>query len=210
MLDKATLLLFLPAMLAITLTPGTDTMFVVASALGGGPKRGVLAAVGIISGGIVHLGAAAVGVTALVLGSAVIFTTVKFVGAVYLIYLGIRIFADRRPLKTADAPVIERTGPQRTVFRGFVTNVTNPKVALFVMAFLPQFVAPTRGPVWLQILELGAIWYGAALLWLSVVGVLVGSAAVVFAPSPRIVAWLRYAMASVFVALGARLALTTR
>lgn len=207
MLDKHTLLLYLPAMLAITLAPGADTLFVVASALRGGARGGVLAALGIISGGTVHIGFAIVGLSALILKSAIAFAALKYAGAAYLMYLGVRTLTAKAAIQSAQVP--ERGDLfAGVVFRqGFVTNVLNPKVALFVLAFFPQFVSPARGPVWSQLLELGVLWYAAGFIWLGFVGTLVGRAKRSAAPPPFVRSAFKYVTGCIFIALGIRVAL---
>lgn len=207
MLDQYTLLLYLPAMLAITLAPGADTLFVVASALRGGVRGGVLAALGIVSGGTVHIGLAIVGLSALILKSAIAFTVLKYAGAAYLLYLGVRTLLAKTTTDRVPAP--ERSDLRAgVVFRqGFLTNVLNPKVALFIVAFFPQFVSPARGAVWSQLLELGVLWYAAGFIWLGLVGTLVGRARRSAAPSRLLRTAFKYVTGGIFIALGIRVAL---
>lgn len=207
MLDTHTLLLYLPAMTAITLAPGADTLFVVASALRSGARGGVLAACGIISGGTVHIGLATVGLSALILKSALAFSVLKYVGAAYLIYLGIRTLLAKSsadPLVTAD---VQERSAAATFRQGFITNVLNPKVALFVVAFFPQFVSPARGPVWTQMLEMGALWYAAGLVWLGFLGFAIGRVRRAATPARWIRTAFKYVTGSIFIGLGVRVAL---
>jgi threonine/homoserine/homoserine lactone efflux protein len=203
--DAATLALFLPAMLAITLAPGSDTLYVVATALRGGARRGVVAALGIIAGGCVHIGFATVGLSALIVRSALLFATLKYAGAAYLIYFALRTLRarDEDPVEPSAAPL-----RKRSIFaQGFLTNALNPKVALFVLAFLPQFVSPARGPVWSQMLVLGALWYAAGLCYFTALALVVGRLRRIGTPSRRLRAGFRYATAAIFVGLGIRVAL---
>jgi threonine/homoserine/homoserine lactone efflux protein len=207
MIDESTLLLYLPAMLAITLAPGADTLFVVGSALRSGSRGGLLATCGIVSGGVVHIGFATIGLSALILHSAIAFTTIKYIGAAYLCYLGVRA------LLAGDLPSAAPPSDARThslFLQGFLTNALNPKVALFVLAFLPQFVSPARGPLWTQFLTLGAIWYVTGFLWLGTVGIVVGRARAFGSPSLILRRICRYTTASIFIALGIRVALSER
>jgi threonine/homoserine/homoserine lactone efflux protein len=204
MVDAPTLLLFLPAMLAITLAPGADTLFVVAVSLRSGARSGVLATAGTISGGIVHIGFATIGLSALIARSAEAFAVLKYLGAAYLIYLGVRTLLERGAPDSVERPPV----PARVVFaRGFVTNVLNPKVAMFVLAFLPQFVSASRGPIWSQLLELGALWYACGFVYLCAVACAVGRAGRSGALSRSVTARLKYASAAIFIALGIRVAL---
>lgn len=207
MIDGPTLLLYLPAMLAITLAPGADTLFVVGSALRSGARGGVLATCGIVSGGLLHIGLATIGLSALVLHSAIAFAAIKYVGAAYLLYLGIRA------LLAGDSTPARPKGEQSAhllFVQGFLTNAFNPKVALFVLAFLPQFVSTARGPLWSQFAELGALWYLAGFVWLGSIAIIVGRTRAAVAPTVVLRRILRYATASIFIALGIRVALPER
>lgn len=206
MLDAHTLILFLPAMLAITFAPGPDMLFVLAQSARGGAKRGLVAVAGIISGGFVHIGAAAVGLSALLVRSAFSFSVVKYAGAAYLVYLGLRTLLEREAVSEAfegraDAPT------SSPFVAGFVTNVLNPKVALFVLAFLPQFVEPARGHVGLQIAELGFIWYATGAVVFSALALAGGAFDVWRRRSPTAKALQRYLTGTIFIALGVRVAL---
>jgi threonine/homoserine/homoserine lactone efflux protein len=204
-LDTPTLLLYLPAMLAITLAPGADTLYIVASALRSGWRAGVFGALGIVAGGCVHIGAAAVGLSALIVKSATAFAILKYAGAAYLVYLGIRTLLARESASPGMPPVPART-PAQIFTQGFLTNVLNPKVALFVLAFLPQFVSPARGPVWAQLVELGAIWYATGFVYLSTVGIVVARLRRLTSPSTAARNAFRYITATIFVGLGIRIA----
>jgi threonine/homoserine/homoserine lactone efflux protein len=206
MVDGRTLLLYLPAMLAITLAPGADTLYIVAAALRSGWRGGVFGALGIVAGGFVHIGFAAVGLSALLVKSAVAFTILKYAGAAYLIYLGVRtLIARESVIPDAPSPLTEQS-PVRIFAQGFLTNVLNPKVALFVLAFLPQFVSPARGSIWSQLVELGALWYAAGFIYLSAVGILVGRLRRFHSPSAIVKKAFRYVTASIFVGLGIKVA----
>jgi threonine/homoserine/homoserine lactone efflux protein len=206
------LLLFVPAMLAIALAPGPDMLFVLAQSVRGGARRGLVAVAGIMSGGTVHIGAAALGLSALLVRSAFLFSIVKYAGAAYLVYLGMRTLLARDPSphvarsvgSPAEAtPAARAHGP---FLQGFITNVLNPKVALFVLAFLPQFVEPGRGHVGLQFAELGVLWYATAAVVLSAVA-LAGSGLDAFRRrNPLALRIERYVTGTIFVALGARAA----
>jgi threonine/homoserine/homoserine lactone efflux protein len=202
MLDLHTLILFVPAMLAIALAPGPDMLFVLAQSARGGVRRGLVAAAGIVSGGTVHIGAAAIGFSALLMRSAVLFSLVKYVGAAYLVYLGVRAFMAAEPVRE------NATSPHSSPFAaGFITNVLNPKVALFMLAFLPQFVEPARGNVGWQIAELGSIWYAVAAVILCGVALAGGKFDAWRRRNPFAQRAERYVTGPIFVALGARASL---
>lgn len=203
--DPPTLALFLVATITLNVTPGPDMLYVIANSIGLGRKAGVVSALGIGGGTIVHTFAGAVGLSALLMSSAVAFDVVRYAGAVYLLYLGIRSLISKET-KVVMSGV--RQVPLGTVFqRGVATNVLNPKVALFFLAFLPQFVDPSRGAVIWQFLLLGTMFNLSGTLVNTIVALLTGYAGDRFANNPGF-AWLqRWFTGSVFLALGARLAL---
>jgi threonine/homoserine/homoserine lactone efflux protein len=178
------LLLFVAAGLLLNLTPGPDVLYIVSQALRHGLRAGLVAALGITGGCFVHIFAAAVGVSALMLASSTAFSVLKWVGAAYLVYIGLRMLFSRAPKALVlDAVAGRERSPAsrqalKTIFlRGFWTNVLNPKVALFFLAFLPQFIAPTVEHKPLAFLLLGllfnfnALWvnmgWACAAVWLA-------------------------------------------
>jgi threonine/homoserine/homoserine lactone efflux protein len=153
-MDTATLALFTATALAIAISPGPGILYVAARTLAGGRSEGLASSFGTGLGGLVHVAAGAVGVSALVMASAEAFTLLKLAGAVYLVWLGIKAIREaRRPFEAT--PVT--TGTARAFREGIVVEALNPKTAAFFLAFLPQFVDPAAGPVWLQFLLLGLI-----------------------------------------------------
>jgi threonine/homoserine/homoserine lactone efflux protein len=206
MLDAHALLMFVPAMLAISFMPGPDMLFVLAQSARGGARRGLIAVAGIISGGTVHIGAASIGLSALLVRSAFLFSLVKYAGAAYLVYLGLRILFARDRCPAAAEPRDSSPGSAPFV-QGFITNVLNPKVALFVLAFLPQFVEPARGNIGWQIAELGCLWYATAAGVLCAVALAGGTFDGWRRRSPVARRVERYVTGTLFVGLGARAAL---
>lgn len=148
-----TLLAFTGAGILLNLTPGSDVMFATASGIAGGPRAGMAAGAGVGLGGFWHVGLAALGVAALLAAHPAAMTGLRWFGAAYLLYLAWGAWTAGPAQATTGS-----TSLLRAFWRGFVTNALNPKVALFVLAFLPQFTDPARGPVWQQILVLGAIF----------------------------------------------------
>jgi len=157
-----TLLLFATACLALLAVPGPAVTFIVARSVQQGRAAGLISVLGVHAGSVVHVAAAALGISALLASSAVAFTIVKYVGAAYLIYLGIQQL--RRPKEDADAPVPEPVPHWRLFRQGAVVNILNPKTAIFFLAFLPQFVVAGRGPVWVQITVLGLVLIALGIL----------------------------------------------
>jgi threonine/homoserine/homoserine lactone efflux protein len=152
MFDARRFLLFFAAALVLAITPGPGIFYVLARSLAGGRREGALSAFGTFVGGLFHVLAAALGVSAILAASAVAFHTVKYAGAAYLVWLGIRMIRSRNaesPPSTAE--------PAKGAFRqGILTEVLNPKTALFFLSFIPQFIAPEHRHVFLQFIVLGA------------------------------------------------------
>jgi threonine/homoserine/homoserine lactone efflux protein len=210
MIDLHELVLFIPAMLAITFMPGPDMLFVLALSAHGGARQGIVGVLGVITGGCIHTTAAALGLSALIFQSAFLFSLVKTAGAAYLIFLGLRtLFARDQAAQEAQAarPVSDDWTAYR---RGLITNLLNPKVALFVLAFLPQFVVPEHGHVGLQIATLGAIWFGFGLIVLSGVALAGGALEGLRRRSSLARTIERYVTGSIFLGLGLRVALPDR
>ena len=153
-MDLSNLALFLLAATAIAISPGPGIFYVAARTLAGGRGEGLASSVGTGLGGLVHVAAGAAGVSAVVLASAEAFAFLKIAGALYLVWLGIKTFRDSR---LAPDLRVEATGSRRAFREGIVVEALNPKTAAFFLAFLPQFVDPAAGPVWLQFLALGLI-----------------------------------------------------
>ena len=193
MLDERMLLLFVPAMIAFTLAPGPDTLFVVGSALRDGGRA-----------------LAAVGLSVLILKSALAFAIIKYAGGAYLVYLGVRTLLQRGVASPASVVIADPRSWKAIIARGFLTNALNPKVAMFVIAFFPQFVSPARGPVWSQMVELGVLWYVVSLFWLSFVGLTVGRLGQSATRTKQLQTVLKYAAGSIFIGLGLRVAIPDR
>ncbi len=157
-MDVTNFALFFLAALAIAVSPGPGIFYVVARTLSGGRAEGLASSVGTGLGGLVHIAAGAVGVSALVLASAEAFAFLKIAGAAYLVWLGIKTIREaRREARIAVDMHAESTGARRAFREGIVVEALNPKTAAFFLAFLPQFVDPAAGPTWLQFLLLGLI-----------------------------------------------------
>jgi threonine/homoserine/homoserine lactone efflux protein len=199
---------FLLAGLALNVTPGPDMLYVLATGSRAGRKGGVLAACGVGAGCAVHTCAAATGLSALLVSSAAAFTAVKWAGAAYLVYLGVKaIFA---PAGLAAAPDDAPAPDERVFRRALVTNVLNPKVAIFFLAFVPQFVDPSRGRVPLQFLVLGLSFCVSGTLVNALVGLAAGQVRRALAARPRFAQTLDRVTGAVFVGLGLRLVFQPR
>jgi RhtB (resistance to homoserine/threonine) family protein len=168
------LAIFVAAVMVLNMTPGPDAMYVLGRSVTQGRRAGMLSSLGTVSGAGVHVVAAALGLSAFLATSAHAFTVVKWAGVVYLVYLGIRTFFDKSGLAspaTADASgasgstVVKHRSDWTLFWQGVLTDVLNPKVALFFLAFLPQFIDPTAPNKVLAFLFLGSIVVGTGLIW---------------------------------------------
>ena len=157
MFDSTRFLLFLTAALLLAIAPGPGMLYVLARSLAGGKREGVLSAFGTFLGGMVHVLAAALGVSIILARSAVAFATVKYAGAAYLCVLGVRMILDARKDKPADEiPALSKPA-RNSLWQGVATEVLNPKTALFFLSFIPQFVNRSGGHVFLQFMALGTL-----------------------------------------------------
>jgi len=164
--EKAAFLTFLVAAFALNIAPGPDMLYVIGRSVGQGRKAGIVSTLGVFVGCWVHILAAAFGIAALLRSSPVAFNVVRYAGAAYLIYLGIKMFAQETDLASQQL----KTESLGAIFRqGAITNMLNPKVAIFFLAFLPQFIDAHRGSVAFQIVVLGLIFnVGGTLVNLAV------------------------------------------
>jgi threonine/homoserine/homoserine lactone efflux protein len=197
--DRGTLAVFALASLALAVVPGPAVLYIVAQSIHGGRRAGVVSALGVANGGLVHVLAAVIGLSALLAASAEAFTAVKILGAVYLVWLGVRTLLSRDD--RIGGRSAERT-LARTYRQGVVVNVLNPKTALFFLAFLPQFVDPhesTRG----QLALLGGIFVVIALTSDLVWALVAGTAGAVLRRSRAFLRVQRYVSGTIFVGLGA-------
>jgi threonine/homoserine/homoserine lactone efflux protein len=205
MLGTHDLWLFILSGLLLNITPGPDTLYIVARSTTQGFRGGAMAAMGIGAGTLVHILAAALGLSAILAASATAFTVVKIVGAAYLLYVGISLLRSRPSMQTAVE--VEKADLWTVFMQGFLTNVLNPKVALFFLALLPQFVdadAPSKA---LAFLFLGVIFDLNGTLWNLFVA---WSAARVTSGLAKssVTVWLNRSIGALFIYLAARLALT--
>ena len=206
--DHAAFFAFLVAALALNFAPGPDMLYVLGRSLGQGRKAGVVSALGIFVGCLVHITAAALGLAALLEASATAYNVIRYVGAAYLVYLGVRMLLNKQAqIALVNGNSSPPAGLTRIFTQGVITNVLNPKVAMFFVAFLPQFVNAARGPVVFQIAVLGLIF--------DVGGTLVNIGVALFAghignrlrQSARAARFQKWITGSIFIGLGIRLGL---
>lgn len=198
--------LFLVAGITLNLMPGPDTLYIIGRSLAQGRRAGLVSVLGISSGCLIHTTAAAFGLSAILVSSATAFSLVKWAGAAYLIFLGMQMFRPAQPALQDDLHPAASVD-LRTVYRqGLTTNVLNPKVALFFMAFLPQFVAPDRATSPLPFLFLGGVFIGTGTLWCLVLATTASTLSRSLRAQSGSLLLLRRITGTVFVALGLRLA----
>ena len=196
----STISLFLLAALGLLLIPGPSALYIITSSVTQGRRAGIASVVGIELASLIHASAAALGLSALLLTSALIFSVVKYLGAAYLIYLGVRTLLAREGSQQASIPAPRSFS--HLLSQGFLVNLLNPKTALFFYAFLPQFVNPARGAVAGQILLLGALFVLLASCTDSLYALLGSTAGQLFTRNVRFRRIQRYVTGSIYIALG--------
>jgi threonine/homoserine/homoserine lactone efflux protein len=203
------LALFVVASLVLIVTPGPDMIYVITRGIGQGRGAGLLSALGVSLGIIVHTTFAALGLSVVLRSSAIAFTLVKYVGAGYLIYLGLKSMRSKQTLLTSVRT--HQPAPQGAIFwQGVVSNVLNPKVALFFLAFLPQFVRPNGTSPAVQMVSLGLLFAVLGVIFLCGVGFFAGSIGHWLGQRPGVADKLRWVTGSIMIGLGLRLALPNR
>lgn len=203
--------LFLIAVTALNLTPGPDIAYVAGQSIAQGRRAGILSALGVSLGGCAHTVACAIGLTALIAASPGAFTAIKWIGAAYLTYLGIRMLLPAAgAVASGSAPAAPNLSRGTLLFRGFMTNASNPKVLLFYIAFFPQFVSADSPHKTAAFLVLGAVFVTLGLLNDCVVAWLAATAARAVRSKPAVRRWIDRVIGAGFIGLGVRLALTER
>jgi len=208
MIPLTVLPLFFVASWTLNIAPGPDMLYVIARSTGQGRRAGLVSALGITAGCLIQTSIVALGLASLLATVPLAYDLIKFVGAGYLIYLGLRmLFKRQNALLT---PQIGNTGLWRIFLQGVLTNVLNPKVALFFLAFLPQFTSPTYGSVPLQIIQLGLLFDISGTLVNIIVAVLAGSVGLWLKRQARATKILNWLTGGVFIGIGVFLALLQR
>jgi threonine/homoserine/homoserine lactone efflux protein len=208
MVDTTTLFAYMAVVLGFVFIPGPAVLLTVARATSSGARVGIATGAGIAAGDVLHTVMAMVGISAIIAASAVLFSVIKYIGAGYLVYLGVRAFLDKTPaIGGADALPI----PAGLAFRQAVlAEVLNPKTALFFLAFLPQFVHAGNGSVALQLLTLGVVYVLLGLV--STVAFAVGAGGIgrFLRRNPSVLKWQGKAVGAIYCAVGVRLAMQQR
>ena len=206
MIDGSSFFVFVLASLALLLAPGPAVLYVVARSIDQGRMAGIVSVLGISLGGWVHVFAAAVGLSALLVSSAVAFSVVKYLGAAYLIYLGITTLM--APTRSVENPEIIKMSHGKIFRQGMIVNILNPKTALFFFTFIPQFVDPGRGSVALQIVFLGSVFLLMAIVTDGVYAIVAGTLGQWLKTNQSFLKVQKYLSGSIYILLGVTTALS--
>ncbi len=197
--DASTLAVFVAAALALLLVPGPAVLYIVARSIDQGRTAGLVSVLGVHLGSLVHVAAAAIGLSSLIVSSAVAFSVVKYAGAAYLVYLGVRALLSREEPEEVEV----RAAPNRSLLRqGAIVNILNPKTALFFLAFLPQFVDPAAGYVALQLTFFGLVFVALGLVTDSLYALAAGTAGNLLRTNRVFTGARRWVSGTVFIGLG--------
>jgi threonine/homoserine/homoserine lactone efflux protein len=203
--DSSTLAVFVAAALALLLVPGPAVLYIVARSIDQGRSAGLVSVLGVHLGSLVHVAAAAIGISSLIASSAVAFSVVKYAGAAYLIYLGVRALLTREEPRQIEV----RAEPRGKLLRqGAVVNILNPKTALFFLAFLPQFLDPDAGYVALQLTFFGLVFVALGLVTDSLYALAAGTAGDILRGHRLFLGARRWVSGTVFIGLGLATALS--
>jgi threonine/homoserine/homoserine lactone efflux protein len=208
MIDLATLTTYVAVVLGFVFIPGPATLLTVARATSSGTRVGIATGAGIAAGDVFHTFMAMVGISAIVATSAMLFSIIKYIGAAYLVYLGIRAIIEKTPTDPAAGALAISAG--KAFRQAVLTEVLNPKTALFFLAFLPQFVRPENGSVMLQLAALGIIFVLLGLFSTVVFAVSAGRLGTFLRRNPTVLKWQGKFVGGIYCALGIRLALQQR
>lgn len=204
MIEPAKLALFIGVSWALIISPGPDMIYVITRGMAHGRRAGVLSAVGVVCGILVHTSAAALGLTLILQTSAFAFLFVKLSGAAYLLYLGLKAWRAKSPLTLQTSA--SEAKPGMLFWQGVLSNVLNPKIAIFFLAFLPQFVDKSSSDITMQMILLGSTFAGFGLCFLLVVGYSSGTIGSWLTDRPRYAHFLQRFASGILIGLGIRLA----
>jgi len=206
MIDSGSLAVFVLASLALLLAPGPAVLYVVARSIDQGRWAGIVSVLGISLGGWIHVVAAAVGLSALLVSSALAFTVVKYLGAAYLIYLGITTLM--KPAQPVGDTEIVKMSHAKIFRQGMIVNLLNPKTALFFFTFIPQFVDPARGSVALQIVFLGSLFLFMAVVTDGAYALVAGTLGQWLKTNQHFLRIQKYLSGTIYIFLGVTTALS--
>lgn len=200
---------FVITALILNLTPGADTVYILGRSIAQGKKAGILSALGISTGAIFHITLATLGLSVILVESAAAFEVVKYVGAAYLVFLGLKAIF-KKTETGSDVVVPSRTSLFQIYLSGILTNILNPKVALFFLAFLPQFINPHFAGDSLPFLILGLTFLFTGTIWCLLLAVFASKLSWKIKQNPKIQTWLQRITGVAFIGLGLKLALAEK
>ncbi|ADV14010.1 LysE family translocator [Mesorhizobium sp. M7A.F.Ca.CA.002.10.1.1] len=208
MIDLTTLIAYIAVVLGFVFIPGPATLLTIARATSSGTRVGIATGAGIAAGDVFHTVMAMIGISAIIAASATLFSVIKYIGAAYLVYLGIRAIIEKTPANPAAGALAISAG--KAFRQAVLTEVLNPKTALFFLAFLPQFVRPENGSVMLQMAALGVIFVILGLFSTVVFAVSAGRLGTFLRRNPSVLRLQGKVVGGIYCALGVRLALQQR
>ena len=201
---------FLLAGIILNLTPGNDTIFILTKSIGQGRKAGIVSALGIGTGSVFHTILAAFGLSLIIAKSILLFNIIKFAGATYLIYIGYKMLTDKSQLKTGEV-ILSNSVDYWEIYRdGILTNILNPKVALFFIAFLPQFIDPTLKNTILPFITLGTTFIATGTIWCLVLAMFASAIFSKLKASKKVSTYINRVCGLTMIGLGIKVALTER
>lgn len=201
---------FLLSGILLNLTPGNDTIFILTKSIGQGKKAGIVSALGIGTGNVVHTILAAFGLSLIIAKSILLFTIIKYAGAVYLVYMGYRMLTNRSPLNTDGVQCSNAVDYWKIYRDGMITNILNPKVALFFMAFLPQFIDPAASDTTLPFLVLGATFITTGTIWCFILALFASAIFGKLKENGKVSTYINQFCGLTLIGLGIKVALTER
>ena len=201
---------FLLAGILLNLTPGNDTIFILTKSISQGRKAGIVSALGIGTGSVVHTILAAFGLSLIISKSILLFNIIKFAGAAYLIYIGYKMLTDKSPIKT-DGAILKSSVNYLKIYRDAIfTNILNPKVALFYIAFLPQFIDPTLQNTILPFLTLGTTFIATGTAWCLILATFASAIFSKLKRNKKVSTYINKICGLTMIALGIKVALTDK
>jgi threonine/homoserine/homoserine lactone efflux protein len=201
---------FLAAGILLNITPGNDTIFIISRSLAQGRKAGILSVLGIATGSLIHTTMAAFGLSLVIAKSLTVFNLVKYAGAVYLVFIGYKMIRDRTKFHAAPGPGSNKLKTWKVYSDAVITNVLNPKVALFFIAFLPQFIDSSHGDSTLPFMILGTCFTITGTIWCLLLAGFASCISKTLSGNPKIAAYFNKACGAVMILLGIKVALTGR
>lgn len=201
---------FLLTSILLNLTPGNDTIFILSRSIGQGRKAGIISALGIGTGSIVHTTLAAFGLSIIIAKSILLFSIIKYAGAIYLLYIGYKMLTDKNQLNMANVTDQQSINYLKIYRDGIITNVLNPKVALFFIAFLPQFIDPTLKNTVLPFLTLGASFIITGTIWCLILSIFATAIFAKLKGNKKVSTYINRICELTLVGLGIKVALTNR